>query len=119
VNGVREHWRNLDDAQIKAIADTGGTIGIIYSRHFLDGKQGHDDGQMIVDHMQHIIDVAGDDFVSIGSDYDGAIVPPKGFESADSYPRLAQAMLDRGWDDVRIAKILGGNFLRAFAMLRP
>lgn len=119
VAGVTPHWRNLDDAQIKAIADSGGTIGIIYSRHFLDGKHGHKDGRMILEHMQHIIDVAGDDFVSIGSDYDGAIVPPKGLESGDSYPRLVQLMLDRGWDDVRIAKILGGNFLRALSMLRP
>lgn len=119
VSGVTPHWRNLDDDQIKAIADTGGTIGIIYSRHFLHGDHGHEDGQMIVEHMQHIIDVAGDDFVSIGSDYDGAIVPPKGFESGDSYPILVQMMLDRGWNEDRIAKILGGNYLRAFAALRP
>ena len=74
---------------------------------------------MIVAHMQHVIDTVGEDFVSVGSDYDGAIVPPKGFASGDSYPRLAQAMLDRGWTAERVEKVLGGNFLRALALLRP
>jgi membrane dipeptidase len=119
VNGVRPHWRNLDDRQIKAIADSGGTIGIIYAANFLRAKGGPKDGQMVVEHMRHIIDVAGEDFVSIGSDYDGMITPPPGLRSGDSYPRLVQYMLDRGWTDVRIRKILGGNFLRAFGMLRP
>src|SRR6185436_7324112 len=78
VCGVKEHWRNLDDAQIKAIADTGGTIGIIYAANFLRSDKTAKDGDMVVEHMRHIIDVAGEDFVSIGSDYDGAITPPPG-----------------------------------------
>lgn len=119
VSGVKPHWRNLDDAQIKAIADTGGTIGIIYSQHFLKTRRGPKDGQMVVEHMRHVIDVAGEDFVSIGSDYDGLIVPPPGLRSGESYARLVQYMLDRNWSAVRIRKILGENFLRAFGALRP
>jgi membrane dipeptidase len=119
VSGVTPHWRNLDDRQLKAIADTGGVVGIIYSVHFLKGAHGHRDGQMILEHMQHAIDVVGEDFVAIGSDYDGAIIPPPDLRSGDSYPRLVQYMLQRGWSEGRIEKILGLNFLRAFAMLRP
>ncbi|MEQ8274129.1 MAG: membrane dipeptidase [Deltaproteobacteria bacterium] len=119
VVGAKPHWRNLDDRQLKAIADTGGTVGIIFSAFFLEGDHGHRDGQMIVEHMQHVIDVVGEDFVSIGSDYDGAIIPPKELRSGDSYPRLVQAMLDRKWSEPRIRKVLGENFLRAFALLRP
>lgn len=118
VSAVTPHWRNLDDRQIKAIADTGGTIGIIYSVHFLEGQHGHQDAEMILEHMQHIIDVAGEDFVSIGSDYDGAIVPPPDLRSGDSYPYLVQRMLERRWSPERIRKILGGNFLRALSALR-
>lgn len=119
VNGVTPHWRNLDDRQIKAIADSGGTIGIIYAEAFLKSPGGPADGQMVVEHMRHVIDVAGEDHVSIGSDYDGSIIPPKGLRSGDSYPRLVQYMLDRGWTDVRIRKVLGENFLRALGELRP
>jgi membrane dipeptidase len=119
VCGVKPHWRNIDDAQIKAVADTGGTIGVIFHPGFLRTRGGPRDGRMVVDHMQHIIDVAGEDFVSIGSDYDGAITPPAELRSGNSYPRLVQHMLDRGWTDTRIRKVLGGNFLRAFELLRP
>lgn len=119
VDGVRKHWRNLDDDQIKAIADTGGTIGIIFADNFLRRRGGPTDGAMIVEHMQHIIDVAGDDFVSVGSDYDGAIIPPRDLRGGETYPRLVQHMLNRGWDAERVQKVLGGNFLRAFRMLRP
>ena len=119
VNGVRSSWRNLDDDQIRAIADTGGTIGVIFAAQFLARKGGPRDAQMVVEHMAHIIDVVGDDFVSIGSDYDGAITPPRDLRSGDAYPRLVQAMLERGWSAPRIQKILAGNFLRAFEHLRP
>ena len=119
VSGVTPHWRNLDDRQLRAIADTGGVVGIIYSVHFLRGAHGHEDGRMIIEHMQHVIDAVGEDFVAIGSDYDGAIIPPPDLRSGDSYPRLVQLMLQRGWSDARIEKVLGKNFLRAFAALRP
>jgi membrane dipeptidase len=119
VDGVKKHWRNLDDAQIRAVADTGGSIGVIFSQAFLKVRGGPKDGAMIVDHMQHVIDLVGDDHVSIGSDYDGAIVPPPDLRSGVAYVRLVQHMLDRGWDDTRIIKVLGGNYLRAFAGLRP
>ena len=119
VDGVRPSWRNLDNRQLKAIADTGGTIGVIYAAQFLRSQGGARDGGMVVDHMSHIIDVVGDEFVSVGSDYDGAITPPPDLRSGDSYPRLVQHMLDRGFSVPRIERILAGNFLRAFEHLRP
>lgn len=119
VAGVRPHWRNLDDRQLRAIADTGGTVGIIYSKNFLQTKRGPKDGAMVVEHMEHVIKAVGEDFVSIGSDYDGAIIPPRGLDSADSYVRLIGHMLERRWPVQRIEKALGQNFLRAFALLRP
>jgi membrane dipeptidase len=119
VAGVRPHWRNLTDAQIKAVADTGGTIGIIFNVPFLRRPGGPSDAGMVVDHIQHVMRVAGEDFVSIGSDFDGAIIPPPDLASADRYARLVQIMLERGVRTSQIEKVLGGNFLRAFALLRP
>ena len=119
VAGVKPHWRNLDDRQIKAVADTGGVVGIIFSRAFLKVRGGPTDAGMIVDHMAHVANVAGEDAVAIGSDYDGAIVPPPDLRSGSSYVRLVQKMLDRGFSEVRVQKILGLNFLRSFERLRP
>ena len=119
VSGVRPHWRNLDDAQVKAIADSGGVIGIIYATNFLRSKGGRKDGSLVVDHMDHVIRVGGEDCVAIGTDYDGMITPPTDLRDGTSYARLVQHMLDRGYSEARIQKILGGNFLRAFQALRP
>jgi membrane dipeptidase len=119
VNGVKPHWRNLADDQIRAIADTGGVVGIVFATNFLRPRGGPRDCQMVIDHVQHVIDVAGEDHVSLGSDFDGAIIPPPDLRDGASYPRLAQAMLDRGWSTARIQKVLGANYLRAFGQLRP
>ncbi len=119
VNGVKKHWRNLDDDQLKAIADTGGVIGIIFSQAFLKVRGGPRDSGMVVDHMEHVIDVVGEDHVAVGSDYDGAIVPPPDLRSGTNYVRLVAAMLARGWSAERVEKVLGGNALRVLAELRP
>jgi len=119
VSGVKPHWRNLDDRQLKAIADTGGVVGIIFSRAFLKVRGGPVDAGMIVDHMAHVANVAGEDAVAIGSDYDGAIVPPPDLRSGASYVRLVHKMLERGFSEARVQKILGANFLRSFERLRP
>jgi len=116
---VRPHWRNLTDSQIKAVADTGGVIGIIFAEQFLRRPGGPRDAGMIVEHIAHVIRVAGEDFVALGSDFDGAITPPPDLASADCYPVLAQRLLDRGIAERQIEKIIGGNFLRAFGVLRP
>jgi len=119
VDGALRHWRNLDDSQIRAVAETGGTIGIIFEPHFLRHRKGPRDSRMILDHMQHVIDVVGEDFVSIGSDFDGMITPPAEMANASCYPRLVQHMLNRGWSSTRVSKVLGDNFLRVFGRLRP
>ncbi|MBI5508124.1 MAG: membrane dipeptidase [Deltaproteobacteria bacterium] len=119
IAGVCKSWRNIDDRQIKAVADSGGTIGIIFQMPFLAAAGHPTDGRIVLDHMEHIIKVAGEDFVSVGSDYDGVVVPPPGLTSAHQYPRLVAWMLERRWSEARIKKILGGNFLRALGMLRP
>jgi membrane dipeptidase len=118
VSGVKPSWRNLDDAQIKAIADTGGTIGVVFAQYHVKTRNTAPGPGMILDHLEHVIRVAGEDFASIGSDYDGFITPPPGLRSG-AYATLVQGMLDRRWSSERVRKILGRNFLRAFRALRP
>ena len=120
VEGVLPPWRNLSDRQLVAIADTGGVIGIIFHPPFLRPRGGPADCEMVLDHLAHAVNVAGEDAVGIGSDFDGAITPPPDLrDGATAYGRLVQAMLQRGWSESRIQAILGGNFLRAFGEMRP
>lgn len=119
VQGVRPLWRNIDDQQIRAIAERNGTIGIICAAPFLAAEPGRRTYARIVDHMAHVIRVAGEDYVSLGSDFDGLITTPEGLPDITALPRLVQDMLERGWSDTRIQKILGGNFLRVVAQVQP
>lgn len=119
VDGVRPHWRNLTDEQIRTVADTGGVIGVIFEPNFLARRGGPRTGEMVIEHLEHIIDVAGEDAAALGSDFDGAIRPPADIAGGHTYPVLVQYMLDRGWSESRIRKVLGENFLRSFAALRP
>jgi membrane dipeptidase len=109
LSGLRPLWRNIDDEQIKAVADTGGCVGIAFFGWFLGkGTIG-----AVVDHIQHCLKVGGEDCPALGSDFDGLIIPPRGLRDVAALPRLTQALLDRGLEEPVIRKILGGNVLRA------
>jgi membrane dipeptidase len=117
--GAHDIWRNIDDRQIKAIADLGGVIGVVFHGLYLEGSWLGGRAAAIVDHMQHIIDVAGEDVVAVGSDWDGFIITPRDMPTVLEIPRLAQLMLDRGWGAERIQKIFGANYLRVVRAIRP
>jgi membrane dipeptidase len=66
----------------------------------------------VVDHIEHIIKVAGFDHVGIGSDFDGISTCPRQLEDVSCYPYITQELLNRGHARAAIHKILGGNVLR-------
>ncbi len=69
----------------------------------------------LIDHIDHIAKVAGIDHVGLGSDFDGVSgATPQGIDSAADLPKITQALLDRGYSEGDIKKILGGNLLRVF-----
>jgi membrane dipeptidase len=70
--------------------------------------------ERIVDHMDYIISLIGDDHVGLGSDFDGISLVPKGIEDASRMPEITRVMMERGYRPQRIRKILGGNFMRVF-----
>jgi membrane dipeptidase len=108
VLGVHAHWRNIDDEQLRAVADKGGCVGVIFARRYL-GSASID---AVVDHLLHIIDVAGDDVPALGSDFDGFVVPPEGLEDIAGLPNLTVALSRRGVAPRVLEKILGGNVVR-------
>lgn len=67
---------------------------------------------VVLDHIDHIAKVAGVDHVGIGSDFDGVDKLPAQLEDVSTYPRITQGLLDRGYSEPEIHKILGGNLLR-------
>ena len=111
VLGAFEHWRNIDDEQLRAVADLGGCVGVIFCPRYLGG----DGIDAVVAHLRHILDVVGEDVPALGSDWDGFIVPTKELEDPTGLPRLTAALLKAGFGERTIGKILRDNAMRVIS----
>jgi len=109
----KAHPRNLDDEQLRAVAKKGGVVGIIFAANFLGGLFGAT-VETICDHIEHVVDVAGEDAVALGSDFDGFVPLPRGMRDVRDLPRITQILWRRGFGEARLKKLLGENFLRYF-----
>lgn len=69
----------------------------------------------VLDHIEHIVKIAGVEHVGLGSDFDGIPTCPRQLEDVSCYPKITQGLLDRGYSAQDIEKILGGNVLRVMA----
>jgi membrane dipeptidase len=67
---------------------------------------------VLIDHIDHMVQVAGVDHVGLGSDFDGVDALPEGLTGIDGLPKITLELVKRGYKDEDILKILGGNFLR-------
>jgi membrane dipeptidase len=67
----------------------------------------------VADHIEHVAKIAGIDHVGIGADLDGIDVTIPGLGGVDGYPNLFAELIRRGWSDADLAKLAGGNVLRA------
>ena len=106
--------RNLTDEQLRAIGDTRGMVGLNFATGFLrpDGRwSGNTDIDLMVRHLDHMISVAGENCVGLGSDFDGARIPDA-IHDASGLPHLVEAMRSSGYGEELIAKVCHGNWLR-------
>ncbi len=113
-HAISPHSRNLTDKQLAAIRDSGGMVGVNYAVGFLrpDGKQDKDTpAELIVQHIQYLLEHLGEDGVGLGSDFDGATVPAE-LGSAAGLQILVQAMRERQFGQDLIEKICFRNWLR-------
>jgi membrane dipeptidase len=69
---------------------------------------------LLLDHLDHLVKLAGIDHVGLGSDFDGIESAPLTLDDVTSYPLLTRALLERGYSKKDIRKILGENFIRVF-----
>ncbi len=67
----------------------------------------------VADHIDHVAKVAGYDHVGVGGDMDGIDSTPQGLDGVEDYPALFAELIRRGWSDANLAKLAGGNVLRA------
>ena len=119
LKALRDVPRNIDDGQLRAVAARGGVVGIIYQASFIR-RTLYDYGVSdVVDHMEHVLRLVGEDHLILGSDYDGTVILPRDLADVTEQPRLVEEMLRRGWGAERIHKVLGGNYLRVLSQLRP
>jgi membrane dipeptidase len=109
-SGVHPHARNLDDDQIRALAERGGIVGVIFVAPYLGGP--FCTLESVVDHIEHVARVGGEDCVALGSDFDGFMTLPRGLRDAADLPRLTELLWRRGWRQPRLGKLLGENALR-------
>lgn len=107
-----EKKRNFPDELMKAVAATGGAIGIGYWDEASCGTT----PAAIVDSIDAAIGVMGEDHVSLGSDYDGSV--EVNFDASE-LAALTEEMLRRGWSEARIAKVMGGNSVRILREVLP
>lgn len=108
VLGAYQHWRNIDDTQLRAVADRGGVVGVIFYPRYLGG------GGLpaVVKHFLHILNVVGEDAPALGSDWDGLIIPTPELSDPRGLPLLTDALLQAGLREPTIAKILRLNAMR-------
>ncbi|MBX7116445.1 MAG: membrane dipeptidase [Myxococcaceae bacterium] len=110
VNGAKKSWRNLPDWALKKIADKGGVVGIIFATVYVGGNT----WDHVARHIEHAVNVMGEDAVSLGSDFDGFVPLPKGMRDVRDLYQLTETLVRRGLTEARIEKILGGNMKRLF-----
>lgn len=109
IRGAGGGWRNLSDASLRRIADRGGVVGVILAPVYLGGDSMDD----VVRHIDHAIQVMGEEGVGIGSDFDGMVALPKGMRDVTDLPLLTEALLRR-YPEALVERILGGNLRRYF-----
>lgn len=104
--------RNLTDDEIRGVARTGGIVGIGY----WDAAVCDISPAGIAAAIAHVRDLVGIQYVGLGSDFDGAVTT--GFDSAQ-LAEITQALIDRGFSDIEIQAVMGGNVIRLLEQSLP
>ena len=107
------HARNLTDEQIRAIANSGGCIGVNFYPEFL-ANDGICSIDTIAKHTAHLINIGGEESVAIGSDFDGVECLPDGMSGVADMQYLADAFSKEGISAAQTERIMFKNMYRVF-----
>ncbi len=103
---------NPSDAEVKKIAAGGGLVGVIFMTHWLTPGHKPDVLRYVVVTIRHLVRVAGEDAVAIGSDFDGLTDPPDDLVDPSRMPVLARELQAAGLSTGAVEKVMGGNAMR-------
>ena len=84
----------------------------LYSKYKTESNVLRAPFSLLMEHIEYIIKLVGVDYVGLGSDFDGIESPPKELDDVTTYPLITKALVEKGYSEKDIDKILGGNFLR-------
>ena len=113
-HALSPHSRNLIDSQLAAIRETGGIVGVNFATSFLrrDGRHDVDTPiELVIEHLEHILEHVGEDGVGFGSDFDGAKIPAA-IGNAAGLQNIVEVMRTRGYGEPLIEKLCYRNWLR-------
>lgn len=105
------HTRNLTDDQLRAIADTGGTVGLNLYQPFLGDNA--DFGTMRA-HLERMLTLCGETHVALGGDLDGCDLLPKGFRNVGDYAAFYEYLKNAGYSEELLNCIFYDNLFRLF-----
>ncbi|MBD3226564.1 MAG: membrane dipeptidase [Candidatus Lokiarchaeota archaeon] len=108
--------RNLNDEQMKALADCKGVVGITFCNTFLQENNPTPENitfEQIKEHIDHMVEITGIDFIALGSDFDGAKTPQI-IKDVSHYPKLINFLLENGYSKQDVKKIAHKNIQRIF-----
>ena len=106
-----DYTRNLTDDQLRAIADTGGTVWLNLYPPFLGESAGF---ETLRRHLEHLLRVCGESHVALGGDLDGCDVLADGFSDVASYPSFYRYLSSNGYSDALLERIFFTNLLQLF-----
>ncbi len=104
--------RQLSQDQVQALAQKGGAIGVIFWPWYLKPRSVFGRLELVADAYARLAEMVGTEHLVVGSDMDGWTWMPRGFRDAADFPRLVALLLERGFSEEDLARILGGNALR-------
>lgn len=116
VHAISPHARNLTAWQLAAIAESNGMVGLNFATGFLrpDGIMRADtEIELMVRHIDAMVEAVGEDGVGLGSDFDGALVPAA-IKDVTGVPKLLRALLDKGYGEALVRKIALENWVLLF-----
>lgn len=118
VHALTPSSRNLTDDQLHAIGESKGMVGLNYAIDFLqnDGSMDRNiPAERLIRHLEHMIKIAGEDSVGLGSDFDGATIPLF-LDDVAGLPHLVTAMEQAGFGKALIEKLCHKNWLRVLEL---
>jgi membrane dipeptidase len=110
---LAKNYRNAPDDVIARLKTNGGVLMLMFVKRFLNAQHPEDANiETAVDHIMHVVKVAGWDHIGIGADFDGTVTLANGLSSVADYPKLVEAVMRRGATDEQVRKLVGENILR-------